>query len=296
MNNRETGFLLLTSHLGNPDRKVLTVAQLRTLADRMRLMEKPTEDRELRDQDIMGLGYSRQMASRILSLLQEGELCLHYCGLGKKQGCSPVTRVSAGYPALLRRRLGLDSPGCLWIKGDADLLARQGVSLVGSRELLPENRAFAEAVGRMAADRGLVLVSGNARGADRAAQDSCLAAGGQVISIVADELTRHPQQENVLYVSEDGFNEPFSSQRALSRNRLIHALGRIVFVAQSSLHKGGTWDGTVKNLNAGWSTVVCFRDESAAAMELEQRGAWLLGIEDLKDFSLPAEELTLFGV
>ena len=39
--------------------------------------------------------------------------------------------------------------------------------------------AFAEAVGRYAARQGLTLVSGNARGADRAAQESCLAAGAE---------------------------------------------------------------------------------------------------------------------
>ena len=38
MNAIEAGFLLLSSHLGNPDRKVLTTAQLRMLADRMRYM------------------------------------------------------------------------------------------------------------------------------------------------------------------------------------------------------------------------------------------------------------------
>ena len=45
MNQRERGFLLLTSYLGDPERKVLTVAQLRSLAMRMRDMEMPMEDR-----------------------------------------------------------------------------------------------------------------------------------------------------------------------------------------------------------------------------------------------------------
>jgi len=146
----------------------------------------------------------------------------------------------------------------------------------------------------MAAERGLVLVSGNARGADRAAQEACLAAGGQIVSIVADELGKQMLRKNVLYISEDGFDEPFSAQRALSRNRLIHALGRTVFVAQSSLRKGGTWAGTVNNLQSSLSTVACFRDGSEASKELERLGAYLVDMDDLKDFSLPAEELTLF--
>ena len=44
---RERGFLLLTSHLGDPQRRPLTTAQLRTLADRVRYARQPQEDREL---------------------------------------------------------------------------------------------------------------------------------------------------------------------------------------------------------------------------------------------------------
>ena len=57
MNGRERGFLLLGSHLGDPDRPVLTAAQLRTLGRRVRSMEKPTEDRDLTWQDLLNLGY-----------------------------------------------------------------------------------------------------------------------------------------------------------------------------------------------------------------------------------------------
>ena len=56
MSQRERGFLLLTSHLGDPERKVLTVAQLRSLALRMRDMEQPMEDRNLTERDLLRLG------------------------------------------------------------------------------------------------------------------------------------------------------------------------------------------------------------------------------------------------
>lgn len=295
MTGPERGFLLLSSHLGNPDRPVLTTAQLRELASRMRQTEKPGDDRALTERDLTLLGYSRELSRRIVSLLEEEELLDHCLRRASRLGCVPVTRISEGYPLLLRQRLGLDSPGCLWVRGDVSLLQMPGVSLVGSRELEPENLSFAQAVGCHAARQGFVLVSGNARGADRAAQEACLAAGGRVISIVADELHRHPVRERVLYVSEEDFDAPFSAQRALSRNRCIHALGRMVFVAQARLHKGGTWDGTARNLRFGWSPVVCFRDGSAASRELEQMGAYLLESEDLQEiFETSCREITLF--
>ena len=295
MRAAERGFLLLSSHLGEPSRKPLTAPQLRTLTARMQQMECPAEDRDLKSRDLMALGYARDMAERIATLLGEGQLLDGYLKAAERAGCGPVTRISEGYPLVLRKRLGLDSPGCLWCKGDVSFLQQPTVSLVGSRDLLDANREFAAEVGKQAALQGYVLVSGNARGADRTAQESCLAAGGRVICVVADELYKQPQRENVLYVSEDGFAEGFSTPRALSRNRVIHALGLKTFVAQCALKKGGTWSGTAQNLRSGWSDVYVFRDGSEAALHLEQLGANLIGREALTSFyDLPKREESFF--
>lgn len=294
MTGPEKGVALLTSHLGDPQRQVLTMHQFRTLAARMQNREIPLEDRELTVSDLVSLGYGRAFADRILRLLSEEDLLGHYLSRGQCLGCTPIARVTESYPLLLRQRLGLDSPGILWAKGSLSLLQTPAITLVGSRELRPENHVFAEAVGSYAAKYGLTLVSGNARGADRTAQEACLASGGKVISIVADELWKHPIRENVLFLSEEDYDSPFTAQRALSRNRCIHALGRMVFVAQSHLKKGGTWDGTVRNLHFGWSPVACFRDGSGASKELEQMGAYLIGTEDLEDFSGLPEQITMF--
>lgn len=291
----ERGFLLLTSRLGNPERQVLTPAQLRKLTDAVANAEHLQEDRELREEDILALGYRRDMAQRIFGLLQEEALLERYLEQGKRLGCHPITRASAGYPAILRQRLKGESPGCLWAKGDCSLLKTPAVSLVGSRQLQEANRRFAEETGRQAALQGLTLVSGNARGADRTAQDACLEAGGRVISVVADELSCQSERERVLYLSEEDYGEPFSARRALQRNRCIHALGRMVFVAQSDLKKGGTWNGTVKNLRNNWSPVVCFRDGRESTAQLEGMGAYLVNIEDLGDLLSPGipEQLSI---
>ncbi len=281
MNNKERGFLLLTSQLGNPARKPLTVAQFRTLASCVAQMDKPTDSRELTEADLLALGYNRPTASRIIGLLSDGELLDRYLFVGGQKDCVPISRISGEYPLAVRKRLGLDAPGCLWAKGNTALLHTQTVSLVGSRQLHESNRIFAETAGREVARQGFTLVSGNAWGADRAAQDACLAAGGRVISVVADELEKHPLTENVLYLSEDSFDLPFSGARALSRNRVIHCLGYLTLVAQSNLGIGGTWDGTVKNLQKGWSPVFCFADGSAAMTELSQLGGKLIDISRL---------------
>ena len=295
MNAREEGFLLLTSELGVPGRKTLTMPQLRTLAKRVRSAEWENMDRDLELTDLTALGYGPEMAQRILVLLEDKALLDYYCQRGRKRGCYPLSRVAPAYPQRLLQTLGLESPGCLWYQGDPELLKLPAISLVGSRELSPENRAFAREVGRQAALQGYVLVSGNARGADQNAQNACLEAGGKVISVVADALAEHTPRENVLYISEEDFDAPFSAQRALSRNRVIHALGQCTFVAQCGYQQGGTWDGTVKNLRFGFSPVYCFADGSPAQQLLEEMGAQSVDMMDLTNFaSLPKPVAGLF--
>lgn len=295
MRATERGFLLLTSPLGDPLRKPLTVAQFRTLAKRVQQMEKPTEQRDLTLADLTALGYEQDFAYRLLHLLSQEDLLDHYLRRAAAAGCVPIARIGQDYPAVLREKLDPDSPASLWSKGDLSILAKPRIALVGSREIQQENRSFAWEVGTQAALQGYVLVSGNARGADKIAQTACLRAGGQVIVVVADELEKQKQEKNVLYISEDGFDLPFSAIRALSRNRVIHALAEKTFVAQCTCGSGGTWDGTIKNLNSGWSPVFCFADGTPAMEQLSQMGAEKIGIQQLGDIQqLISAHVSLF--
>ena len=273
MTGAERGFLLLTGFLGDPAQHPLTTAQLRELTRCCRRMEKPSAERDLTVRDLMKLGCDQDTANRTVLLLSRQEQLDWYLEKAKQANCFPLTRISPDYPGRLRKALNMEAPACLWTKGNRNVLDMPRVSLVGSRELHPENLLFARWLGAQAALQGYALVSGNARGADREAQESCLEQGGSVICVVADPLQDHPERENVLYVAEEGFDIAFSSYRALSRNRIIHSLSEKTFVAQSSLGKGGTWSGTKKNLRYGWSDVYCFQDGSDAARELCAMGA-----------------------
>ena len=285
MTGAERGFLLLTAHLGDSGRKPLTVAQFRELTKLAQRMEKPLCDRDLTAGDLMELGCRPDFAWRVCDLLEEETRLDRYLSQAEGLDCYPLTRLNPLYPSRVRKHLDLDAPGCLWAKGDVSVLTQPMISLVGSRDLRSENEAFAAELGKQAALQGYTLVSGNARGADSVAQDSCLANGGTVVSVVADALGGHEIRERVLYLSEDDFDQDFSAQRAISRNRIIHTLGEKTFIAQCTMEKGGTWDGTVKNLRFGWSPVFCFDDGSEAARELIQRGADKVDFEDLSNIA-----------
>lgn len=294
MSLTEYSFLLLTGKLGDPSRMPLTTAQLRTLAQRIPLLQSSSDDSQLTIAHLASIGIGEPLAGRILRLLEDTPQLEAYLARAKKAGCIPVTRTNEDYPLILRKRLGLDAPGCLWLKGDPQILKKPAVALVGSRELRNANRDFAREVGMQAAKQGYVLVSGNARGADIVAQNACLEAGGQVICVVADALCEHTERKNILFLSEEDYDEPFSALRALRRNRVIHCLGEITFAAQCTLEKGGTWDGSVRNLKKLWSPLYCFDDGSQAMQELECMGASLVETPELSDFPKLAQHNSFF--
>lgn len=283
MTGAEKGFLLLASHLGVRDRKTLTVARFRQLAQRVRSLEKPCEERDLLPEDLERLGYDRPEAEWILKLLSEERLLERYLREASQYGCVPLSWPCVRYPGRIRRALEDEAPGVLWMKGDPSILEKPTVSLVGSRELRPQNKAFAQKVGRLAAEKGYSLVSGNARGADYAAQQACLEAGGSVICVIADRLDSKRRQDRVLYLSETDLDAGFTAVRAHSRNRLIHSMSELVFVAQSGF-SGGTWSGTEKNLRKKWSRVLAFRDGSRESLALEEMGAELIGEDQIEAY------------
>lgn len=279
MTSREEGFLLLTSSLGDTARKPLSVLQFRTLILRSKELPSMRNASTVTMEQMAAMGYDEAMAQRVVRLFGQRREMEAYLQKARQAECEPIALTNPDYPAL--SQLGWNIPGVFWAKGDRELLHKPAISLVGSRELGLENARFAQQVGRLAAKEGYVLISGNARGADTVAQDACLQHGGKVISIVADSLADKRAHKNILYLSEDSFDLPFSSRRALSRNRFIHCMGKMTFVAQSALGRGGTWSGTSQNLNHNWSPVYCFSDGSEAVAALCQRGAAQVSIREL---------------
>ena len=274
MTAAERGVLLLCASLGGAERP-LSMAQFRELSLRAQAHGVPQGDlnAELTQRDVERLGYPAADAEHIAALLSRERRLEESLTAAERCGIVPLTRITAAYPVPLARKLSVSCPPVLFAKGELLLMRRECVSLVGSRELNAAGRAFARRVGRLAAEEGLTLVSGGAAGADTEAQEACLAAGGSVIVFTPGRLTELPVRRNVLYLSEGGWTLPFSVPRAMSRNRLIHAMGEKTLVAQTGFGSGGTWNGTLDNLRHGWSTVFVHDDGSEGAAALIARGA-----------------------
>ena len=92
-----------------------------------------------------------------------------------------LTPEDVEYPARLLEIY--DPPAVLWVRGDTRVLNRAGLAVVGTRHPTPYGAGMAEMLSRDLARRGMVIVSGMARGIDTNAHKGALDAGGVTIAV-----------------------------------------------------------------------------------------------------------------
>jgi len=76
-----------------------------------------------------------------------------------------------------------DPPVVLWCMGDAGLLGLPGIAVVGTRQPTPYGSGMARMMSRDLAARGLVILSGMARGVDTSAHEGALEAHGKTVAV-----------------------------------------------------------------------------------------------------------------
>jgi DNA processing protein len=151
-----------------------------------------------------------------------------------------------GYPPLLATID--DPPPTLWIEGDPTLLARTAVAIVGSRAATPMGVQMTERLAAGVAARGVVVVSGCARGIDAAAHRAALGVGGATVAVLAGgldvavpygnrSLAARIGREGCL-VAEHPRGVPPAKHLFPRRNRIIAGLARVVVVVEASATSG----------------------------------------------------------
>jgi len=141
-----------------------------------------------------------------------------------------------------------DPPLCLFALGNLQLLERPAVAIVGSRDHSHYGAEVCRALARAAADAGLVVVSGMARGLDAVAHAGALDATGGTIGVLGNGLgVIYPLSNRQLYqrVVELGLllTEFPPGQRPgpgsfPRRNRLISGLARVTVVVEAAKASG----------------------------------------------------------
>jgi DNA processing protein len=157
-----------------------------------------------------------------------------------------LTLADADYP---RRLLEIsDPPALLWCRGDARLLSRPGLAVVGSRNATPQGLSNAEQFARAFSDAGLVITSGLALGIDAAAHRGGLAGRSSTIAVLGTGAdVAYPARNRALYdaIAERGVivsEFPLGTVAAASnfprRNRIICGLALGVLVVEAAMESG----------------------------------------------------------
>lgn len=199
-------------------------------------------------------------AEALLSRSAEAAVCLENYAA---QGYQVLLTKERMWPAELAC-LGDQQPLFLFVKGNIGLLSSRKVAIAGSREIMPDTVALSKRIGKMAVGEGLVVVTGGARGVDAAAQQAALEADGSLILVPAQPVNRLLQDRvteaaykegRLLFLCDALPDEPFSAQKALTRNHTIYALGEAAIVVASRDGMGGSWRGAKDCLSGGYSPV-----------------------------------------
>lgn len=150
------------------------------------------------------------------------------------------------YPALLRELP--DAPALLYTRGDPGLLLRPCMAVVGSRGCTRSGREQSAAVARELSACGIAVVSGMARGIDRAAHEAALRENGSSIAVLGSGVdVIYPRQCADLYhelcdggliLSEFPPGSLPQGPHFPIRNRIISGLSLGVVVGEAALKSG----------------------------------------------------------
>ena len=165
----------------------------------------------------------------------------------REQGGTLVTVDSPEYPERLREIY--DPPPVLWVRGNAKLLARPSLAVVGTRHPSPYGSGVAEKLSRDLAARRLLIVSGMARGIDTCAHKGALAARmpnvavwGTGIDVIYPKENKKLAEEILAtggaIVSEVPMGTFPAPQNFPRRNRIISGLSLGVLVVEASENSG----------------------------------------------------------
>ncbi len=132
------------------------------------------------------------------------------------------------------------------MNGDAAMLKRPAVAIVGARNASANGRRFAEEIATELGDAGFVVVSGLARGIDAAAHTGALQTG--TIAAVAGgiDVVYPPEHEDIqkriaatgALVSEQPVGTRPTARHFPARNRLVSGLSQGVLVVEAALKSG----------------------------------------------------------
>ncbi len=184
-----------------------------------------------------------------------------------------VTVLDSAYPALLKSALGRSHiPPVLFFIGELELLERQTIAVIGSRNASVSSLAFTRMVAHYLSQQGANVISGNARGVDRTAYEGATSTDDGCTTLILPhgihklskvqmrDLQPRIETGRVLLMSQFHPDAQWVVSRAMERNNVVTGLAQVVIVAESD-SKGGTWEGANGALKQGRRVYIRQSDE-----------------------------------
>ena len=165
----------------------------------------------------------------------------------EEQNANYITYDSPEYPDRLREIY--DPPAVLWYRGDVSILAEPGIAVVGTRHPSVYGAGMAQMLSRELAARGMVILSGMARGVDTEAHKGALDARGKTVAVWGTGIDVIYPKENkrlaeqiLMYggciLSEYPLGTFPAPQNFPVRNRILSGMSVGVLVIEAAEHSG----------------------------------------------------------
>ena len=162
-------------------------------------------------------------------------------------GVTVLSIGDAAYPPRLKEIY--DPPSILYVRGDAELLTRPGIAVVGTRHPTPYGSGMAERLSCDLAAQGLVIISGMARGVDTASHGGAISAKGKTVAVFGTGVdVIYPKENSRLseqilalggaLISEFPLGTFAAPQNFPIRNRILSGMSIGVLVVEAAEYSG----------------------------------------------------------
>ena len=158
-----------------------------------------------------------------------------------------VSMDDPSYPPRLKEIY--DPPLILRVRGNADVLTKPGIAMVGTRHPTPYGSGMAERLACDLAAQGLVIISGMARGVDTASHRGAISAKGKTVAVFGTGVdVIYPKENSRLaeqilalggaLISEFPLGTFAAPQNFPIRNRIISGMSVGVLVVEAAEYSG----------------------------------------------------------
>jgi len=189
----------------------------------------------------------RAVSAQSIATGKSMELAQQECAKTVEAGARIISLSDLEYPS--RQKEIYDPPVVLFVKGSIEVLAQPGIAVVGTRHPTPYGSGMAERLSTDLAARGLVIISGLARGIDTMSHRGANAAKGKTVAVLGTGIdVMYPKENTRLAEQIVGLGGALISEFPVGtfpapqnfpiRNRIISGMSAGVLVVEAAEYSG----------------------------------------------------------